>query len=205
MRIFTILIFSRIEKEVEKSGTHMAKKKTKVKKTVLWKDERLLSITALLISVGTLLVFLYQTNLVRKQQYMSVLPYLEFQNHATFSKDFKLVLKNKGIGPALITSRNIVINGRKYDLDVGMYVEKHLVLEDSVDYVMSNIRKGNLLSEKEGLELIALGPHTSRSGVEKVHGLIYNDSLEFVVEYASVYGERWQVSSKRSAPVKLDH
>lgn len=69
--------------------------------------------TAVLISVGTLLVFLYQTNLVRQQQYMSVLPYLEFQNHDVFSYDnYELILKNKGIGPALIISRNVISKGR---------------------------------------------------------------------------------------------
>lgn len=204
MRIFAIFIFSQKEEEVEKTRTRMAKKKLKRKRSVFWKDQKILSITAVLISIGTLLVFLYQTNLVRKQQYMSVLPYLEFQNQAVFSENFKLVLRNKGIGPAVITSRNIVINGREYDLDVGRYLEEHLKTEDSVEFLISNISKGNLISEKEGVELVALRPHTSRSGLEKLHGLIYNDSLEFVVEYESVYGERWQVSSKRSEPVKLN-
>ena len=183
----------------------MAKKKVRRrKKSAFWENQKLLSITAVLISIGTLLVFLYQTNLVRKQQYMSVLPYLEFQNHSILSPNYKLVLKNKGIGPALITSRNIVIKGKTYDLDIGMYLEKLVVPGDSTYFVISNIRNGNLISEKEGVDLVVLDPNTSRSGLEKLHGLIYNDSLEFVVEYESVYGERWQVSSKSPTPRRLD-
>lgn len=182
----------------------MAKKKLRRRKgSAFWENQKLLSITAVLISIGTLLVFLYQTNLVRKQQYMSVLPYLEFQNHAVLSDHYKLVLKNKGIGPALITSRNILIRGKELDMDIGTYLTNNMVVEDSADFVISNIRKGNLISEKEGIDLIVLQSSTSRPGLEKLHGLIYNDSLEFVVEYESVYGERWQVSSKDPTPHRL--
>lgn len=35
----------------------------------------------MLISLMTLIVFLYQTNLIRQQQYMSVLPYLEMNKN----------------------------------------------------------------------------------------------------------------------------
>ncbi|GAB2761802.1 hypothetical protein GCM10010465_02990 [Actinomadura fibrosa] len=135
---------------------------------------------------------------------MSVLPYLEFENHSVFSENYKLVLKNKGIGPALITSRNVVINGRSYDLDLGTYLEEQMVPGDAAYFVITNITEGNLISEKEGIELVVLQPQTSRSGLEKIHGLIYNDSLEFVVQYESVYGERWQVSSKNSTPKRLN-
>lgn len=183
----------------------MAKKTIlRKRKSAFWENQKLLSLTAILISTGTLLVFLYQTNLVRKQQYMSVLPYLEFQNHSVFSDDYKLVLKNKGIGPALITSRNILINGKTFDLDIGTYLSENLKLEDSVNFNISNIRKGNLISEKEGVDLIELKAHANESGLEKLYGLIYNDSLEFVVEYESVYGERWQVSSKDPTPKRLN-
>lgn len=204
MKTLAFLVFSDLKKKVSNKGENMAKKKIRRKKSPFWENQKLLSITAVLISIGTLLVFLYQTNLVRKQQYMSVLPYLEFQNHATFTNDYKLVLKNKGIGPALITSREIIIKGKKYDLDVGTYLRENLRVEDTVDFVISNVIKGNLISEKEGVELVSIRPNTSSMGLDKLHGLIYNDSLEFVVEYESVYGERWRVSSRNSTPVKLD-
>ena len=204
MKTLAILVFSDLKNEVRKKGEKMAKKKIRRKKSAFWENQKLLSITAVLISIGTLLVFLYQTNLVRKQQYMSVLPYLEFQNYATFSKDYKLVLKNKGIGPALITSREIIIKGKKLDLDVGTYVQKYMRLEDSIEFVITNVNKGNLISEKEGIELVSLRSVTSTTGLDKLHGLIYNDSLEFVVKYESVYGEGWQVSSRNPTPVKMD-
>ncbi len=85
----------------------------------------------------------------------------------------------------------------------GRYLAENLTLEDSVEYLYSTINKGNLISEEEGVELVTIQPNPSRTGLEKLHGLIFNDSLEFVVEYESVYGERWKVSSKRSQPIKL--
>ncbi|MDX1754388.1 MAG: hypothetical protein R3259_14440, partial [Salinimicrobium sediminis] len=80
----------------------------------------------------------------------------------------------------------------------------YMGVEDSIEYLTSSLIKGNLISEKEGVELVRLEPNSSTFGIEKLHGLIYNDSLEFVVEYVSVYGERWQVSSTKTVPIKLD-
>ena len=94
----------------------------------------------------------------------------------------------------------MIIKGQKYDLDVGKYLQEHMVLKDSVNFLISNVSKGNLISEKEEISMVALEPNSSRAGLEKFYSLLYNDTLEFVVEYESVYGERWQVSTKETAP-----
>jgi len=41
-------------------------------KQPFWNNEKLLGISALLVSTMSLIVFVYQTDLLRKQQYMSV-------------------------------------------------------------------------------------------------------------------------------------
>lgn len=51
-----------------------------------WNTDKLMSFLAILLSVGTLLVFIYQTNLIRKQQYAAVYPYLEMGFHGRGTK-----------------------------------------------------------------------------------------------------------------------
>ena len=62
--------------------------------------DKILGLSAMLISICTLIVFLYQTNLIKKQQYMSVYPYLTLGNNGSFTADYEYSLTNNGIGPA---------------------------------------------------------------------------------------------------------
>ena len=46
-------------------------------KKIKWNSERILSLSAMSISFITLIIFIYQTNLMSKQNYLSILPYLQ--------------------------------------------------------------------------------------------------------------------------------
>lgn len=70
-------------------------------------NELLIGIAAMIISLSTLFVFIYQTNLIRKQQYMSVYPHLSFIHMTPGSLDYRFILRNQGIGPAFISAINI--------------------------------------------------------------------------------------------------
>ena len=123
-----------------------------------WNSNRIVSLTAILISVGTFLVFIYQTNLIRQEQYMSVYPYLEFSNYASHSPNYRFLLENTGVGPAMITSTQVLVNGEALAPDIGEYLSGILTPEDSIYFTISNVRKGNLIPEKEQISLVALQP-----------------------------------------------
>ena len=38
---------------------------------------------------------------------------------------------------------------------------------------------------------------------EKFYGLIYNDSLIFIIEYESIYDEKWKLSLDDNKPLKI--
>ncbi|MGB5387768.1 MAG: hypothetical protein WBN20_13370, partial [Eudoraea sp.] len=42
-----------------------------------WNSDKILSLSAMSISVLTLIIFIYQTNLMSKQNYLSILPYVQ--------------------------------------------------------------------------------------------------------------------------------
>ncbi|EAY25568.1 hypothetical protein [Microscilla marina] len=63
----------------------------------LWNADKIVSISAIMISVMTLAVSWYQTAIIRQQQRLSVLPYLSFQNYGTGGANYKYTLRNNGI------------------------------------------------------------------------------------------------------------
>ena len=63
----------------------------------------------------------------KAQQYISVYPHLTIANYSVNSEDYKYVVVNNGIGPALIKSLKVVDNQGKSYPDVVYYVKKNLV------------------------------------------------------------------------------
>ena len=179
--------------------------KGKKKTRVFWSGEKILSISAILVSMGTFLVFAYQTNLMRKQQYMSVYPHLQFSDHHVFSNKYMYVLANKGIGPAIVTSAKISINGKDFDKDLAKYIGENIDFSrDSIDYVTSSVYSGLLITEKETVEIMKYVWGPDPRSPEKLFNLIHNDSLDFTIEYKSIYDEKWRISMKNDTPVKIE-
>src|SRR5262245_62249701 len=63
--------------------------------------DRVVSLSAMVIGVGSLFVILYQTHLMRQSQHASVMPYLMI-GFTSNSGGVHVNLRNAGIGPALI-------------------------------------------------------------------------------------------------------
>ena len=177
-----------------------------------WNSEKLLGLSALFISLMTLIVFVYQTNLIRKQQYMTVYPHLDIVNNNSGSLNYKYVLENRGVGPAFITSIEVSdLNGNKYD-DLVAYVEANLPAKDSIAYHYSDIGIGRLISANEKIYLFGLSdpqylknigyPPNTVEGANKLRAILNSDSLRYKIIYESVYGESWTLSSESSIPVK---
>ena len=68
-----------------------------------WNSERILSLSAMSISFITLIIFIYQTNLMSKQNYLSILPYLQLSTSNDIEKNtYTLSIQNYGVGHAII-------------------------------------------------------------------------------------------------------
>jgi len=170
-----------------------------------WNSEKILSISAILVSIGTFTVFAYQTNLMRKQQHMSVYPHLQFDSYHNYSKNYKYVLSNKGVGPAIITLSNVRINGKTKDQDLASYLRETIIKrKDSIIFTSSNIPEGLLIAEKESIEIVLLSGENTYANSVKLYDYIHNDSLEFMIEYESIYGNKWKISNRDDLPIKID-
>jgi hypothetical protein len=181
------------------------------RKDGLVNTDRIVSISAIVVAVGTLALIVYQTALTRRAQEAGVLPYLQiamsFSSEGAFLNVF-----NSGLGPAVVES----IAVRSHEIEVS---------GDPYDYYL---RTGHADSEFGGLSidrvlpgiLIPAGRQTlmlgSRVPGEMNQYLLSSFSVPGIVRtgeepsgavveivYASVYGDRWRIRSDRLVPEPL--
>jgi len=90
--------------------------------------DRIIGLSAILISLLTLIMFIYQTRLMHEQSRLSVLPRLGFISSTALIDSmvtYTLELENNGIGPAIINSAQIISNGKVSDLDMEVFFENN--------------------------------------------------------------------------------
>ena len=177
-----------------------------------WNSEKLLSLSALLVSLLTLIVFVYQTNLIRKQQYRSVFPYLILSNEASGSLDYKYLMINQGIGPAMIQSIEVIDStGTSYE-SILDYVNTQISDKDSIFFYNSDIYAGRLIPAGDQIPLFGMvdetqlrkyGVKNTVKGTNRLRTILNSDDLIIKITYASIYDERWLLESG-ALPISLD-
>lgn len=171
-----------------------------------WSSDRWLSIVAIIASLGTLFTIVYQTNLIRQQQYASVLPYLEMWNSqpGQQGESYIYLLMNNGIGPAFIKEVKIHYKDSVYFHDPASFTFNVIKPKDSITNVSySNIKKGRLIPAGEQMELVSVSKDSINAPILK-KWFAQTDSLEVEIIYESVYGERWSARGIAREPVKLN-
>ncbi len=181
-------------------------------KVKFWTSEKLLSLSALLVSLCTLIVFAYQTNLVRKQQYATVYPHLIVGNVGSGKLDYRYILQNKGVGPAVLKHIHIQTGGGQLYADFEDYVYNSVTKEDSIYYYSATLYPGRLLQPDEIIPVIELSdneelkssgrPLNTYKSSAKLYEVLNTDSLTVEITYESIYGESWTVTNYTYAPIK---
>ncbi|MEO0894822.1 MAG: hypothetical protein AAFY71_00280 [Bacteroidota bacterium] len=178
-------------------------KDNKQDKPSFWTSEKLLSLAALFTSVCTLIVFSYQTALIRKQQYTSVLPYLEMGHYYSYSINYCYKIKNNGIGPAILKKVEITNKEGKVFEDLVDYLAYEIEkVKDTVHINYSNLRVGQLIPENSEIDIIKFNG-TNQKEATKLRSYFKLEKVEIVYEYESVYGERWRIRNGEKVPEKL--
>ncbi|MFK7933301.1 MAG: hypothetical protein AB8G22_07315 [Saprospiraceae bacterium] len=167
-----------------------------------WNSDKIVSISAILISLVTLIVFIYQTNIMREQQRLSVLPYLMIANENGQTPNHKLTLRNTGIGPAFIESVVITSKKKKYEMDLPTFLYTHVPEMDSINNLgYSNIFAGQLIPAEQVIPILEFD--NSWEDVKKMLVILDELEIEIAIIYKSIYEERWLLSSAKFAPEKL--
>lgn len=181
-------------------------------KIKLPKTDRLLGVSAMIISVLTLIIFIYQTNIINRQSKLSVKPRLSFSQIQSVNDSIvtiQQVIINKGLGPAIIKKSKIIFENKSYPLDFDEFIFKEY--SDVEEY-------GDLIFTSSILEYTTISPNETstiykfqvpQSKVPKIIEYFGLDSLnvdtkwQFYVEYTSMYEDQtWKINSITNKPVE---
>jgi hypothetical protein len=149
--------------------------------------DRILSVSAILIGLMTLVVYFIQTRLIIDQQHAGVWPCIEISGSNDFkgTKDkefFRVNVANKGIGPAIIKKVEIKYKGKVYHELTDVFE----LATQSNKYSHSSL-EGRTMASNETVNPIEIS--LSKEG-HKFAQLFYNhDSIQTKIYYQSVYGK----------------
>ena len=182
--------------------------------------DRVMSLSAMLVGVGSLFIIVYQTMLLREQQKASALPYVMLGLQATDARSY-VFARNTGIGPALI--EDVVVRYQSRELrqdpyDLLLDVRPETVKNDglSVDKLMP----GRLVPAGEWINMVGSEGNGQQmagtlmgvfdigevpQGWYDERGIPKSGPEKAIIEvtYRSVYGDRWRVSSDTIVPQPL--
>lgn len=183
-----------------------------MKKKFKWNPEKLLGISAMTISFITLLIFIHQTNLMSKQNYLSILPYLSLSiSNSPGDNSFRLSLDNYGVGPAIIESISIKYQGDEYDLadfnhEVLTFLKAKVPELDSLKVISySTLERGLAIPANVSYNILEV--KNSKEDYLLLHNNLNKllaDGLYFEIIYKSIQNEYWMITNDTQGPKKLD-
>lgn len=178
------------------------KSKPKLKKIrITWTTDKIMSTSALFISVLSLVGLMYQSylareenKLIQKQQSASVLPYLH-QWYSEYEDNYRLIIGNKGVGPAFIKHVEITLDSTKiFDNSNDLFDEILRTTEgfDTIPHNMSNLVTGFVLPANQDISLIVI---EQKQNIDAFKNVLNERQIDFKIVYEDVYGSKWQLSN----------
>ncbi len=180
--------------------------------------DRLLSVAAIVISVGSLFTIAYQAHLTRQAQRASMMPYLMVSLSAN-EAGVHINTTNNGVGPALIEDVRILHEGQDIEMDP---YDFYLDVRGTSGMALSvnELIPGRLIPAGGRVQMLGVEDPASLGGflgellqmfeVAEVPRSWYAEvnalgSPKAVIQitYSSVYGERWRIRSDALVPEEL--
>ncbi len=175
--------------------------------------DRILGISAMLISMLTLIIFIYQTDIMRVQSKLSVKPRLDFTMNQGGNDSIVIlqqVIENKGLGPAIIDSIYFVYKDAHHEVSAEIFLEKNLPKTLEYGYLAqhASFGRGTTLTTNEERAIFTYHiPVTKVDSLFAYLGIVGEDDNPFPIEviYTSIYeDELWKVASNENIPKKMD-
>ncbi len=174
--------------------------------------DRVIGLTAMLVGLLTLIIFIYQTNIMREQSRLEVKPRLSFrfsseENDGEFQLSLKLI--NKGIGPAIIESAFVnETNSGAYESFEEFLKNVHpKLLELGEMRQTATLSRGDVISPNEAFMFYTfVTNYENFKKLKEYLGLVDEVTYPWTttVIYASMYDEKWKVTDKlRGHPIVL--
>lgn len=146
--------------------------------------QSVIAVCALVIGLCTVIVYIYQANIMAKQHQDSVWPYAFTGYSLNSDEGYSIRVTNKGIGPALVKSVSIELDDKQHLSWKGLMKSIGL---DSINYTCSGV---GVLSPNEVQTIFQVKKFSHAKIVwEKLQ------NLKIKITYCSIHDECWKVDS----------
>ena len=175
---------------------------------IKWNSEKVLSLSAMSISFITLLIFIYQTNLMSRQNALSIMPYLDI--HTTVdngNSTFVLSLKNQGVGPAIIESVHFEYEEKSHNLqdyqnDMFDFLQSKIPALDSIQEISTaSLERGMAIPANTSYTIIAV--RNAKRDFEQITQTLEQmlaEGLDYKIVYKSIQSEKWVIHHQSEGP-----
>ncbi|WP_439488379.1 hypothetical protein [Algoriphagus sp.] len=176
------------------------------KQKSVWNVDKIIGLSAVVVSLAACLLIAYQTFLMREQQLLSALPFLSLGNEGSNTPHFRYVLSNQGIGPAFIEDVKITYKGKVSDVHdlAAFFIQNSDEFKNLGQVFHSNVFPGMLIPAGSNIAIFEVANSiVDTENLHKIMNSFYKEGLTFELIYTSVYGERWRITESSLAPEKL--
>jgi len=163
------------------------------------RSEYIVAATALVVSLSTLGVYIYQAKVMREQQHISVWPCMEW--NITNAGEFHISAQNKGVGPAIVRKVELSLDGRPLKNNREL-ITAVLGPDWTLGFFNSSLEGRVLIPGEMIMPFRIPDPSEAKAFDEKLRG----HTLGLRITYCSVYGDCWVTdgdSTKRLPKVDL--
>jgi hypothetical protein len=174
-------------------------------KPKFWNADKIVSLSAILISLATMTIYLYQTHLIKKQQHASVMPYLMVGQSSMGKNHMMVNLTNNGLGPAFVEKFNVYYQGKKYEnCDLAVFFYHYNIKKDSIHFGYSSLIVGQLIPANKEIEMMIINNNEKEATKLKKYFWDTDKPVELEIIYSSIYGEKWRMRGNFARPEKLE-
>jgi hypothetical protein len=156
------------------------------RKSPRWGPEWLIALSAVLVSVATMGVYIYQAKIMQGQQLASVWPYIEWYPTFSTNNGVYLSVVNKGVGPARVKETHLFLDGKEIADDRELLRILTNGKSDSLSIFGSAVNY-RVLAPGEEIRLF----HMTGKGIDIDKMIESFKRVKYTVCYCSIYDECW--------------
>ena len=151
-----------------------------------WGPEWLIALSAVLVSVATMGVYIYQAKIMQAQQLASVWPYIEWTTTFSYDNGVYLSVVNKGVGPARVNETHLFLDGKEIADDRELLRILTNGKSDSLS-IFGSVVNYRVLAPGEEVRLF----HMTGKGININKMIESFKRVQYTVCYCSIYDECW--------------
>ena len=154
--------------------------------------ELTLSISAMIIAIASITVSIWEGYTMREHYHLSLSPRLDWV-FSSSPNDAGYVISNKGLGPAIVTSRHIYIDGEKIDESEMKfpYIIGSKLFEGKMLHTAHTLEPETVIDEGEDIILYAVHNTNAELFQQWKEEIRYRIVIE--INYESLYGEKYNI------------